>query len=244
MKKENIVTEFFEQNQQCPYFDDKTSDMRYKYMTYCSSNDHSLMCQRGWRRFGNMHFVPECKNCNQCQTIRIDTNEFKFSKSQRRILAKNKSISVYLQKPTISMDHISLFDKYHKNMQDKKNWKFEPTTPDSYYQSYIAGANDYGKELLYFKDGKLIAVALLDILKNGISAIYCYYDHDYKHLSLGKYSILVQINLAKQLKLKYLYLGYWIKDHYSMGYKEEYKPFEILVNRPKIDEKTIWENYE
>jgi arginine-tRNA-protein transferase len=242
--KENIVTEFFEENKQCPYYDNKISDMRYKYMGYCSVNEHSLMCERGWRRFGNMHFVPECKNCDECKTIRIDVDKFKFSKSQKRVLSKNKKTNVYLQKPTISIEHLKLFDKYHLHMQNKKNWRFETTTPDSYYQSYVVGANDYGKELLYFRDNKLVAVALLDILEDAVSAIYCYYDHDYKYLSLGKYSILMQISLAKQLNLKYIYLGYWIKDHLSMGYKEDYKPFEVLANRPKIDEKTIWKNYE
>ena len=77
-----------------------------------------------------------------------------------------------------------------------------------------------------------------------MSAVYCYYDHDYENLSIGQFSILAQISIAKQNKIPYLYLGYWIKDHFSMGYKERYKPFEVLKNRPKLDEKTIWSIYE
>ncbi|MCK5110448.1 MAG: arginyltransferase [Arcobacteraceae bacterium] len=244
MKKDDNIIEVVEEGKQCPYFDDKSSDMRYKYMDKCTVGEHSQMCERGWRRFGNMHFVPECKTCNECVTIRIDIDKFKFSRSQKRVINKNKNTEVYIQEPTISIDHLNLFDKYHSHMHDKKNWKYEPITPDNYYQSYVTGANKYGKELLYFRDEKLVAVALVDVFEDGMSAIYCYYDHDFKDLSLGKYSILAQISLAKQMKLPYLYLGYWIKDHHSMGYKEDYKPFEVLVNRAGIDEKTIWRNYE
>ena len=243
MQKDNIL-EVLEEDKQCSYFDDKLSDMRYKYVENCTTTEHANMLERGWRRFGHMHFVPECKNCNDCITIRIDIAKFKFSKSQKRVIAKNKNTEVYLQEPTLSVDHLNLFDKYHSHMNEKKQWKYEPVTPEDYHRSYVAGASTYGRELLYFIDSKLVGVALVDLLKEGLSAIYCYYDHDYEHLSLGKYSILAQISIAKQQNIPYLYLGYWIKDHYSMGYKEDYKPFEILENRATMDEKTIWREYE
>ena len=91
---------------------------------------------------------------------------------------------------------------------------------------------------------KLIGVALVDILPKSISAIYCYYDHAYSDLSIGKFSILAQIKIAKELDIPYIYLGYWIKDHFSMGYKEAYSPFEILKNRPNLSESSIWEKKE
>lgn len=82
------------------------------------------------------------------------------------------------------------------------------------------------KEFLYVRDNKLIGVALVDVLPKSISAIYCFYDHDYDYLSIGKYSILSQIKIAKDLNIPYIYLGYWINKHHSMGYKEEYKPLK------------------
>lgn len=242
MQNKNIE-EILEENKQCSYFDEKMSDMRYKYIQNCTKEEQYKMLERGWRRFGHMHFIPECKNCDECKTIRIDINKFKFSKSQKRVINKNKNTEVYIQKPSISVDHLNLFDKYHTHMQDKKQWKYDPSTPEEYYRSYVSGANDYGKEILYFVDEKLVGVALIDLLPSGISAIYCYYDHDYEHLSLGKYSILAQISIAKQQNIPYLYLGYWIKDHFSMGYKEDYKPFEVLQNRPNMNEETIWKIY-
>jgi arginine-tRNA-protein transferase len=238
------VLEFLEEDKQCSYFDDRLCDIRYKYMESCTSEEQSKMLARGWRRFGNMHFVPECKECTECKTIRIDIEQFEFSKSQKRVLNKHKDTEVYVQKPTVTYEHLDLFNKYHACMSQKKNWNDNKIDIQEYNNSYVNGAHDYGKEILYFRDDKLIGVALSDMLSDGMSAVYCYYDHDYEHLSIGQYSILAQISLAKQNKIPYLYLGYWIKDHFSMGYKERYKPFDILQNRPTLSEETVWRLYE
>ena len=116
MEKKSNITEFVEENKQCPYFDDKISDTRYKFIQNCTIDTYDKMLERGWRRFGNIHFVPECSTCNDCKTIRVDINNFKYSKSQKRILNKNKDIEVYVQKPSLSIDNINLFNKYHKFM--------------------------------------------------------------------------------------------------------------------------------
>jgi arginine-tRNA-protein transferase len=238
------TTEFFEQDKQCPYFDDRKADTRYKFIKKCDTNTYENMVTRGWRRFGYVHFVPECSTCNDCKTIRIDIKKFAFSKSQKRLLNKNKDIDVYVQKPSLSIDHINLFNKYHTYMAQKKGWKENNIEPSEYKSSYVDGAGTFGKEILYFIGEKLIAVALCDMTQNVISSVYCFYDHDYEHKSLGKYSILAQISMAKQSNIPYLFLGYWIKDHYSMGYKEYYKPFEILQNRPTMKDDCIWKAYE
>lgn len=244
MYRKSQVLEFLEEDKTCSYFDDKICDIRYKYMEHCSADEQLKMLERGWRRFGNMYFVPECKECTECKTIRIDVEKFEFSKSQRRVLNKNKETEVYIQKPTVTYEHIDLFNKYHDVMHQKKNWELNVIDVNEYNNSYVNGAHDFGKEILYFRDDKLIGVALSDMMQGGMSAVYCYYDHDFEHLSIGQFSILAQISIAKQNNIPYLYLGYWIKDHFSMGYKERYAPFEVLENRPKLDEKTIWSIYE
>jgi arginine-tRNA-protein transferase len=243
MFRNTQTLEFVEENKPCSYFEDRICDIRYRYMDHCSMEEQEAMCERGWRRFGNMHFVPECKTCDACITMRIDVQKYKFSKSEKRLLNKHKNTEVYIQKPTLSLEHINLFNKYHDHMKDKKGWNENIIDPQEYHNSYVNGAHEFGKELLYFIDNKLVAVALCDIMPSGLSAVYCYYDHEYEDLSLGKFSILAQITIAKQNNIPYLYLGYWIKDHFSMGYKEKYKPFEVLVNRPKLNEITIWEDY-
>jgi len=236
--------EFVEQNRECSYFDNEISDNRYRYLQICSTSEYQNMLEHGWRRFGKMHFVPECSNCTKCISMRIDALNYKFSRSEKRVLAKNADTKIYIQPPSITLDHLKLYDKYHESMSKKKGWNYSPIEPIEYNRSYVQGKAEYAKEFLYMRDDKLIGVALTDILPHSISSIYCFYDHDYESLSLGKFSILAQIKIAKELNIPYIYLGYWIKEHHSMGYKESYQPFEILKNRATLDQPTIWEKYE
>lgn len=240
----NKDVEFIEENRECSYFDNKLSDIRYRYLFSCSTPQYQSMLERGWRRFGRMHFVPECKSCTKCVSMRIDVKNYKFSKSEKRVIAKNKDTKLYIRPPSVSMEHLNLYDKYHNFMHDKKDWPYSPIEPNDYIKSYVEGKEEFSKEFLYVKEDKLIGVALVDILPQSISAIYCFYDHDYQDLSIGKFSILAQIKIAKELNIPYIYLGYWIKNHFSMGYKEAYKPFEVLKNRPSVLEEAIWEKYE
>ncbi|QKJ24015.1 arginyltransferase [Poseidonibacter lekithochrous] len=240
----NRDIEFIEEQRDCSYFDTEISDIRYRYMYDCSTDQYQSMLERGWRRFGKMHFVPECKACTKCVSMRIDVAKYEFSKSEKRVISKNKDTKLYIRPPSMTLEHLNLYDKYHAFMNAKKDWPYSPIEPGEYQKSYVDGKAEYSKEFLYMKDNKLIGVALVDLLPNSVSSIYCYYDHDYSDLSIGKFSILAQIKIAKEMNIPYIYLGYWIKDHLSMGYKEAYKPFEILKNRPTLNEETIWENYE
>ncbi|MEA1914879.1 MAG: arginyltransferase, partial [Campylobacterota bacterium] len=216
---------------------------RYRYLNDSTPEEFHEMLKRGWRRFGKMNFVPECKGCEKCVSIRIDVPAYQFSKSEKRVLAKNSEMKIYIAPPSMSIKHLELYDKYHKHMSEKKQWNYAAVDASEYRRSYIEGGGIYAREILYMLENKLIGVALVDVLPDALSAIYCYYDHDYENLSLGKFSILAQIKIAKELNIKHLYLGYWIKDHYSMGYKENYQPFEILKNRPDLDEEPIWSSY-
>jgi len=245
MNSMNQDLEFFEENRSCSYFENESSDIRYQYLNSCSINNYQQKLERGWRRFGKLHFVPECKNCTKCISMRIDVKNYKFSKSDRRVFSKNSNnnIKLYIRKPTISIEHLNLYDRYHKFMHNKKNWPYHRINADDYVTSYVEGSEEYAREFLYMKDDKLIGVSLVDILPKSISAIYCYYDHNYADLSIGRFSILLQIMMAKETNIPYIYLGYWIKKHYSMGYKEMYQPFEILKNRADLHEKPIWEKY-
>lgn len=239
----NQDLEFFEENRSCAYFENELSDMRYQYLNNSSVENYTKKVERGWRRFGKIHFVPECKSCTKCISMRIDVNNYKFSKSDKRVLNKNRDTKISIRTPDVTLEHLELYDKYHAFMNEKKSWPYNKITLDEYVKSYVEGNLLYAKEFLYIKDDKLIGVALVDVLPDAISSIYCFYDHDYSDLSIGKFSILLQIQIAKELNIPYIYLGYWIKDHYSMGYKESYMPYEILKNRPKLDEVAIWEKY-
>ena len=235
----NLLKEF-SLNDKCSYLDDKEQTTHYKIIQECSADYTQELIERGYRRFGRMYFRPVCETCNECQSIKIDVENFTFSKSQKRVLKKAKEVTTYTQTPVLSQEHLNLFDKYHLYMHKKKGWNYERTTPDHYYNSFVSGHSDYGYEVLYYYGDKLIGVDLIDILDDGISSIYFYYDPDYAHLSLGKLSLLQQIQLAKETNKKWIYLGYYVEGCSSLDYKAEYTPYITLEGRPSLDTKYIW----
>jgi arginine-tRNA-protein transferase len=125
-------------------------------------------------------------------------------------------------------------------MRDKKGWNYEKTSPQHYYNSFVNGHEEFGYEVLYFDKNKLIGVDLIDVLDDGISSIYFYYDPDYAQLSLGKLSLLMQIKFAKQEEKKWIYLGYYVEQCTSLSYKSEYKPYLTLQGRPSLKSEFVW----
>ncbi|QFR48524.1 arginyltransferase [Sulfurimonas lithotrophica] len=235
----NILKEF-SIHDKCSYLDNLEQTMHYKIIENCSGEKCQDFIERGFRRFGKMYFRPICEGCDECKSIKIDVRNFTFSKSQRREMRKAEHIKSYIQKPTLTQEHIELFEKYHKYMKDKKGWEHTPTTAQGYYNSFVSGANEFGYEVLYFDEDKLIGVDLIDILPNGISSIYFYYDPDYKKYALGKLSMYMQIKFAKESNIDWIYMGYYVKDCPSLSYKSYYKPYLTLEGRPNEEDKLIW----
>ena len=235
------IIEFSTLPTECSYLKERLARMQYKYIEHCPSKLNDELVKKGWRRFGNYYSRPQCSTCNECKSLRIDVKNYKFSRKAKRTIKKNQLTTFTIQKPTISNEHLEIYEKYHALMEKKKGWKHYEIRPKSYYELYLAGAEKFGKEILYFVDDKLVAVDLVDFLDDGLSSIYFFYDPDFSHLSLGRYSIYMQIQLAKNFNLKWIYLGYYVKDCPSLSYKDRYKPYEILQNNPCDAEEDIWE---
>lgn len=224
----------------CPYLKDRDSRMEYNYVSDCDFRLNDALTRRGFRRFGKYFSKPNCKECKECVSIRVDALNFKFSRSARRTIAKNKATKVYISSPIVDEAHLNLYRKYHKFMEQKREWKYYDLDFRKYYELYVAGHDEFGKEVSYYVNGKLIGVDLIDVLSDGISAIYCYYDPDFAHLSLGKFSLYQQIYLARQNGLKWIYLGYYVKNCPSLAYKGEFKPYEELKEYVSMDDEPIW----
>jgi len=230
----------FQTTQQCSYLDNREQISDYKLINNCSLEESQAFIERGYRRFGKVYFRPVCSGCDECKSLKIDATNFKFSKSARRIIKKCSHLEIIIQKPTMTHEHLELFDNYHRYMHHKKGWQYQPTSPEHYYGSFVDGAYEYGFEVLYFHNTQLIGVDLIDILEDGISSIYFYYHPEFSHLSLGKYSLYEQIRLAQQLNKRWIYLGYYVKECPSLSYKAEYKPHYILQGRPSLTQEAIW----
>ncbi len=236
----NLLKEF-SLNDKCSYLANKATNTHYKIIENASSLDTSELIERGFRRFGKMYFRPICDGCNECQSVKVDVENFEFSKSQRRVMKKANFIKNYVQTPSLTQAHLDLFEKYHTHMRDKRGWEHQKTTAEHYHNSFVNGHGDFGYEVLYFDEDKLIGVDLIDILDEGISSIYFYYDPDYENYSLGKFSLYNQIKYAKQNSKKWIYLGYYVKECQSLSYKTHYKPYVTLKGRPSQSEEYSWE---
>lgn len=235
----NILKEF-KVNDKCSYLADRNQTTHYKVIEECSAAHCQELIERGYRRFGKMFFRPLCSSCDECKSIKIDVKNFELSSSQRRVIKKAAKIKSYIQRPSISKPHLELFEKYHLFMKEKKGWDHTPSTAQGYYSSFVDGHNDFGYEVLYYLDEKLIGVDLIDILEDGVSSIYFYYDPDYEQYSLGKLSLYNQIIFANKSQKKWIYLGYYVKDCPSLSYKSHYKPYITLDGKPDINEEPKW----
>jgi len=247
MNKENNKlnppsTDFSTLDYQCSYLSDKKVRMRYKYIENSNKTFLSAVINRGWRRFGHYYFYPTCNNCNECKSLRIDVKNYQYTKSQRKSIKRNIDTEIIIQKPSLTQAHIDLYNKYHEYKHGKDSWSFKKMTYKEYKDNFVKGANDFGQEVLYLKDGKLIGVDLIDIIDDGISSIYFYYDPDYSRLSLGIYSLMYQIKIATILRLDWIYLGYWVDGCKAFSYKTSFQPQEILDGFPPIDEVADWKS--
>ncbi|WP_104696958.1 MULTISPECIES: arginyltransferase [unclassified Helicobacter] len=238
------LIEFFPQETPCSYLANQTSKFRYFYIEECTEHFYEGLLERGYRRFGLHFFVPDCKNCNACKTIRQDVEKFVFTKSHKRVLKKNSNVRVEVTRPLLTQEKLELYDKYHRVMQDKKGWVYQRVSEEYYNDTFVLGYEDFGYELDYYIEDKLVAVGFVDILKSAMSAIYFFYDHSFEKQSLGTLNILVQMRLAKQKKIPYLYLGHWIPNHQSLGYKSRFLPFEILYNTPDLFDRVDYRIFE
>ncbi len=237
-------TDFSMLDYDCAYIPGNKVRMHYKYVDQASKTFATAVIARGWRRFGKYFFHPVCNGCNACKSLRINAKSYTFSKSERKTINRNKKTQIIIQKPTLTQAHLDLYNKYHRFKHEKDGWAHRNISQHEYYENFVDGAHEFGKEVLYIMDGKLVGVDLIDILEDGISAIYFYYDPEYSRYSLGTYSLLYQIKLAKTLDLPWIYLGYWVEGCKAFAYKPKFQPQEILDGFPHVTQSPQWEPWE
>jgi len=233
-------TDFCLDDNECSYIPGKRVRMNYKQVDVVSKTFATAAVQRGWRRFGKNFVYPVCFGCTGCKSLRIAVKDFKYGKSKRKTINRNEETKIVIQEPSVTQERVDLYNRYHAYKAKIDGWNHHDMTIQEYHDNFVAGAHDFGKELLYFIDDKLVCVDLIDILDDGVSAVYCYYDPDYPRNSLGTYSLLYEIKLAENLGLDWVYLGYWVDGCKSFEYKENFQPMEILEGYPRIFEKPEW----
>ena len=218
--------------QDCPYLDNQVERKLFTALYGINSKRlNNSLSKQGFRRSQNVLYRPSCANCTACMSARISSKEFKLSKSQKRIMLKNSDIVRVVNPPLATDAQYELFKQYitvrHPNggMSDMDADDFtamiEETNVESKLIEYYAKKNG---EL------ELISFSLVDILDDGISMVYSVFNPDFKEKSLGTYMILDHNNLALEMGLQYVYLGYWVKGSTKMDYKKRFSALEVFTN--------------
>ena len=185
---------------------------------------YSKMTSMGFRRSGPYLYAPMCAQCNACVPARVPVASFKESRSQKRCWKKNADITIE-QLDVLNIDeHFPLYARYI-NERHKDGDMYPPFRKQ--FEDFLGNPWQSTRFLEFRLAGKLIGCAVVDILNNGVSAIYTYFDPLYSDRGLGNLAVLYEIRMAQQLELDYLYLGYWIADCAKMKYKTNYRPLEF-----------------
>jgi arginine-tRNA-protein transferase len=186
---------------------------------------YSNLIQMGFRRSGSQVYKPECGQCKECVSSRILVKNFTPSRSQRRNLKSNNDLSVIINTTGFKSYYIPLYESYLLNRHDNNDTNniedfFEANWCNVYYIEF------YHQEKENNQDQRLLGVAVVDILENGLSSVYTFFHPEESKRSLGTFAVLWQINYAKKNNIDFVYPGYWIKDCPKMNYKTRFQPLE------------------
>jgi len=192
------------------------------------ASTYAELSELGFRRSGDHLYRPHCQRCSACVPARVPTAPFAPNRQQRKILKRNDSIQVRGVRPLFSEEYYQLYARYIE--QRHADGDMYPPNREQFSTFLV---RDLPFSCFYeFRDqGRLLAIAVTDVLPNGLSAVYTFYDPDEEQRSLGRFAILWQINEARRLGLQAVYLGYWIKNCRKMNYKTQYRPIELFVNQ-------------
>ncbi len=188
---------------------------------------YSNLSLLGFRRSGNHIYRPHCTHCEACVPARIPVDRFEPTRTQQRTLKRNRDLIVEKTKDIQDDTAYRLYCRYIE--QRHADGDMHPPEREQ-YESFLNNAWDCTHYYRFHDGGALVAVAVIDELVDGFSAIYTFFDPAADKRSLGSFAILWQIEKARALGLEYLYLGYWIRDCPKMAYKIQYRPLELYLN--------------
>lgn len=179
----------------------------------------------GFRRAGGHVYKPNCRNCQACVPCRIPVDGFLPDRSQRRNLSRNADLSVHWRAAGSESETVALYERYLA-WRHPGGGMDEPAPED--FRRFLIAPWD-GSEFLDVRlDGELVAVAVTDVGRSSLSAVYTFYSPSHALRGLGVFCILQQMARARAQGLSHLYLGYWIPGHPKMHYKSRFKPIEVL----------------
>ena len=222
----------------CPYI---AGNVERKVFTHLINQDagklHTTLSQSGFRRSQNIAYRPACDGCKACVSVRVPVRTFRWTRGFRRLMARNEELRTQVKPAKASSEQYSLFRDYiaerHDDggMADMTALDFTAMINETFVDSRVVEyclPSDITLAEPQPTSGKLIGATLTDVLEDGLSMIYSYYDTNRASRSLGTYMILDHIQRAKDMGVPYVYLGYWVSGSAKMDYKARFLPQERL----------------
>ena len=198
---------------------------------------YSGLIQQGFRRSGKFAYRPHCESCRECIPVRVLLSDFVPTRSQKRAFKHHQNLTTTILPIAYHEEHYELYAAYQEARHGESEQNSEQDAVRNtdvekieQYQSFLCQTNVESVMVEFRENDQLKMVSVIDIVLDGISAVYTFYDTIDPHASLGTYNVLWQAEWAKTLNFPYLYLGYWIRDSKKMAYKQNYKPLEMLID--------------
>lgn len=216
----------------CPYLPERTEQMVFTDLSGASdaAGLHDQLSRIGFRRSQGIAYKPNCQSCSACVPVRVDTEAFQPSRNMKRVWRNGQKIAstAVTQKSLATAEHYKLFKRYVRSRHS------EGGMAAMEFGDYIAMVQDtpVPTQVIEYRNelGRLVGACLTDLLDDGLSLVYSFFDPDCDRDSFGTYMILWHIEEAKRRQLPYVYLGYWIEVSPKMAYKARFQPLEAYYD--------------
>ncbi len=209
----------------CPYLDDTTARLPLRLpIRALRRSEFESRLEQGDRRQGLLLYRTACPQCQACEPIRLDIDTFAPGRSQRRTFRKTSAeVTTTVGPLAPTAEKVELYNR-HKHGRDLSSGESEIDLDG--YRAFLGESCCETFEVRYTYQGRLVGIAITDRSDMSLSAVYCFFDPDLSHLSLGTFSILSQVELARRWGLQHVYLGLYIRDCPSMAYKARFLPHQ------------------